>query len=78
MTPEQSRAARGLLNWTQAELAKAATVGLSTVRSFETGTHTPVPNNLAAMRGALESAGVSFLADGDPSVGAGVSLHERL
>jgi transcriptional regulator with XRE-family HTH domain len=78
MTPEQSRAARGLLNWTQAELAKAATVGLSTVRSFETCAHIPIANNLAALRGALELAGVSFLADGEPSVGTGVSLHAQL
>ncbi|PSJ19972.1 transcriptional regulator, partial [Halomonas sp. ND22Bw] len=31
----QCRAARGLLNWTQAELAAAASVGVVTVRQFE-------------------------------------------
>ena len=35
MTPEQCRAARGWLNWTQVELAEKGKVGLSTVMAFE-------------------------------------------
>ena len=34
MTPAQCRAARGLLNWTQVKLAKAAGIGTSIVTSF--------------------------------------------
>lgn len=75
MTPEQCRAARGLLNWTQSDLAGAANVGLSTVRSLEKGTHTPIANNLAAMTSALQSAGITFLGDGDVATGQGVSLR---
>jgi len=63
MTPAQCRAARGLLEWTQSQLAAAARVGLSTVRSFEKGVHTPVTHNLAAIRTALEAAGVEFIND---------------
>lgn len=63
MTPAQCRAARGLLEWTQSQLAAAARVGISTVRSFEKGVHTPVTHNLAAIRTALESAGVEFIND---------------
>ncbi|MCO5156104.1 MAG: helix-turn-helix domain-containing protein [Aquamicrobium sp.] len=63
MTPAQCRAARGLLEWTQSQLAAAARVGLSTVRSFEKGVHTPVTHNLTAIRTALESAGVEFIND---------------
>ncbi len=53
-------------------MAEAARVGLSTVRGFETGRSVPVYNNLAAIRAALEAAGVEFIPpDGS---GAGVRL----
>lgn len=58
LAPEQSRAARGWLDWSQEELAKRANVSLSTVRDFEKGRRTPIGNNLAAMLGAIEAAGV--------------------
>src|SRR5262249_7973016 len=35
LTPSQCRAARGLLDWTQQQLADAARVGVATVRLFE-------------------------------------------
>jgi predicted transcriptional regulator len=61
MSPEQSRAARGWLGWSQTELARRASVSLSTVRDFETGTRTPIANNIAAMRRAIEEAGISLV-----------------
>ena len=60
LTPEQCRAARGWLDWSQAELAKAAGVSLSTVRDFEKGRRTPIGVTLAAMRVALEAVGCGF------------------
>lgn len=70
MTPEQSRAARALLDWSQAKLAAASNLGVSTIRDFEKGRRVPAPNNLAAMRRALEAAGVEFIAEngGGPGV----------
>jgi DNA-binding transcriptional regulator YiaG len=68
MTPEQCRAARAWLNWPQDALAKAASVGVSTVRDFEAGRREPTRNNLAAMQVALMEAGVSFF-DDDKSSG---------
>lgn len=65
MSPEQCRAARGWLEWTQQELATRAGVGLSTVRDFEKGERTPIPNNLAALRRAIETAGVRLLFGSD-------------
>jgi transcriptional regulator with XRE-family HTH domain len=64
MTPDQSRAARGLLDWSQAELAVRSNLSESTIRDFEKGRRVPSINNLAAIRRALEAAGVEFI-DGD-------------
>lgn len=57
LTPPQSRSARGWLGWTQSDLAAKAQVGLSTLRDFESGTRTPIQNNVAAIRRALEDGG---------------------
>lgn len=72
MTPDQSRAARALLNWSQPELSEASGASISTVRDFETGKRTPMPNNLSAMQRALEAAGVVFIPENGG--GAGVRL----
>lgn len=70
LTPEQSRAARGWLSWSQDELAKRAHVALSTVRDFEKGRRVPIKNNIEAMRAALESAGVIMVfEDGGKAAG---------
>ena len=63
MSPEQARAARSWLGWTQAELAERARVGLSTVKDYEGGKRTPIPNNLEAIQRALEKAGMTFTQD---------------
>lgn len=65
MSPEQSRAARGWLAWSQQNLAERASVGLSTVRDFEAGRRQPIANNIAAMRRAIEDAGVGLLFSGN-------------
>jgi len=61
MLPEQSRAARAWLDWSQEEFAAKASVSLSTVRDFEKGRRVPIANNLTAMRVALESGGIAFV-----------------
>lgn len=68
MTPEQCRAARGWLDLSQEDLAKAAGVSLSTVRDYEKGRRTPIAATLGAIRTALESRGIGFvmLVDGAP------------
>jgi ribosome-binding protein aMBF1 (putative translation factor) len=74
MSPEQSRAARAWLDWSQDELAAKANVSLSTVRDFEKGRRVPIANNLAAMTTALEQAGVAFVDDGGTS---GITVSKR-
>ncbi len=64
MSPEQCRAARAWLGWTQADLASEARVGLSTVKDFESADRETIDATLAQMQQALERAGVAFRIDG--------------
>lgn len=60
MSPALCRAARGLVNMTQQQLAEASGVGLRTITRFEKGEGAPIPANLAQLRRALEESGVDF------------------
>jgi DNA-binding XRE family transcriptional regulator len=73
LAPSQCRAARALLDWTQDDLAARAGVGRSTVRGFEGGQHMLQRATAAAIRRALEEAGVIFLCP-EPGAGPGVRL----
>lgn len=68
ISPAQSRAARGLLEWTQTDLAEKANLSESTVRDFEKDRRIPSSNNLAAIVDAFKRAGV-VLVKSDPSIG---------
>ncbi|WP_310094594.1 MULTISPECIES: helix-turn-helix transcriptional regulator [Bosea] len=63
ITPAQCRAARALLDWSQQDLAKAAHLGLSTIRDFEKGRRVPTHNNLRGIKLALEEGGVEVGAE---------------
>ena len=75
ITPEQCRAARGLLDWSQQDLARAAEVGIVTVRQLEAGSIQPRRATLIVVRGTLDDAGVEFIDENGG--GAGVRLRER-
>ena len=66
----QCRAARGLLNWTQNDLASAAGVGATTVRQFELAGAVPRSATLAVISLAFERAGVELIPEngGGPGV----------
>jgi predicted transcriptional regulator len=70
VSPEQCRAARGLLDWSQQELALRAGIGIVTVRQLEAGTIEPRRATLTVVRQALEKAGVEFIDEngGGPGV----------
>jgi transcriptional regulator with XRE-family HTH domain len=73
MTPEQCRAARALLGWSQDELRTQAAVHKRTVAGLERGeAHERRDATLDKIRKALESAGVEFIEDGTDGRGAGV------
>jgi transcriptional regulator with XRE-family HTH domain len=60
ITPEQSRAARGLLEWSQERLASEAQVARQTVVDFERGERVPTDRSLNSMQNAFEAARVKF------------------
>jgi DNA-binding transcriptional regulator YiaG len=78
MTPEQCRAARAWLDMSQDELAKAAGVGLSTVKDFESGKRTPIQSTQTAMRAVLERAGIGFpfALDGGETYACGITFSK--
>src|SRR4051794_61865 len=61
MSPEQCRAARALLGWSQEQLAEKASVSVTTLRNYERGATVPVINNLRALQAALDAGGVEFI-----------------
>ena len=74
LTPAQCRAARGLIDWSQMELAERAGVGIVTIRQLEAGNHAPRRATLDVVRRALEAAGVEFIDENGG--GAGVRLRK--
>jgi predicted transcriptional regulator len=70
ITPEQCRAARGLLAWSQQELAEKAGVGVVTVHQLEAASSQPRRSTLDVIRRAFEAAGVQLIDEdgGGPGV----------
>lgn len=74
LTGRQIAAARTLLGMTQPDLARRAGVSTPTIKRMEAsvGPAVGMANNVAAVRAALENAGVIFV--GSATEGAGVRL----
>jgi hypothetical protein len=75
------RAARALLRWSALDLALASKVGVATIRRVEVvdGEIPATPANEAALRRALEAAGVEFIDEngGGPGVRLKKPLRKR-
>jgi transcriptional regulator with XRE-family HTH domain len=67
--PEQCRAARALLGWSQEDLARASGVSRATLIDFERGERQPIASNLKMIQAALERAGIEFTITSDNRVG---------
>jgi transcriptional regulator with XRE-family HTH domain len=61
VTSAQIRAARGLLKWTQANLAHRAALSTVTLNMIENETVMPRAGTLESIQRALEQGGVEFL-----------------
>ena len=69
ISPAQLRAARAWLNWSQAELAKAAGVAKEVVNRYEQGYSVPHAKSVEKVQGALEAAGIRFVFEGMKGTG---------
>jgi DNA-binding XRE family transcriptional regulator len=70
LTPALCRGARGLLNWTQSDLAAHAEVSRSTVKDFETGLHEVHRATESQLLHAFRIAGLQF----HQIAGAGIGI----
>ena len=79
LTGPQVRAARGLVGWSQTDLATAAGIGLATVQRLESqnGMLHGMSDTIWKLRRSLEEAGIIFI-DGGDSTGPGVKLSKPI
>ena len=68
MTPKQVRAARALVGWSQADLAKEAGLGITTISDCELERRRTSFKTMGAIREALERNGVQFTFGKRPGV----------
>ncbi len=72
------RAARGLLNWSQGELAERAGVSKQSVTRIENGTMDPRFSTITALYQAIRAAGVEMAEDINGTVRLTVSRDKLL
>jgi DNA-binding XRE family transcriptional regulator len=78
LLPAQCRAARGLLSWSQGELADRAGVSRSTVKDFETERHALHHSTERLLIVAFEAGGVMLIAPGSAPGDAGAGVRLKL
>ena len=75
-TPHQLRAARALLDWTQEDLSREASVAVMVIKKFERDQSDPRLSSMRKLKDALEKEGIVFL-DATPDRGEGVAFAEK-
>ena len=76
-TAAQCRAARALLNWSQAKLSVLSNVGITTLGDFERETRMPCDHLLRDIRSVLEGAGIEFFAERGGGLGLRLATVNR-
>lgn len=61
ITTAQIRGARGILNWSQADLAERTGISATSIGSIENGASTPRANTVQTIQKAFEDAGLEFI-----------------
>ncbi len=61
MTPEQLRAARGLLDWSRGELSLASGLSLETIKNIEHGIYTPKKETVLSLVTTFNRHGIQFV-----------------
>ena len=72
LTSSQCRAARALVEWSQAQLSQSAAIDMRTIADFERRVRKADETTRRRLRATLEAAGVVFIAENGG--GAGVRL----
>jgi transcriptional regulator with XRE-family HTH domain len=72
ITTAQIRAARGILNWSQGDLADKTGISATSIGSIEKGQSQPRESTLGAIQSAFENAGLEFLP------GSGVRMKDEM
>jgi len=72
LTAAQCRAARALIEWSQAQLSQSASIDVNTIADFEKRQRSPDETTRRRLRATLEAAGVVFISENGG--GAGVRL----
>jgi len=73
--PAQLRGARGLLNWSRGDLARAAKTTERTIARLEDGEAEPRASTAEAIQKALQKAGIELIAENGG--GPGVRLKRK-
>lgn len=74
INPAQCRAARGLLKWSQIDLARESEITSVTIRNFENEKTMPQKGTLVILELTFDEAGVEFIPENGG--GAGVRLKK--
>ncbi len=61
ITTAQIRGARGILNWSQQDLAQRTGISATSIGAIENGQTTPRSNTLATIRKTFEDSGIEFI-----------------
>lgn len=77
LTPEQCRAARAILDWTQVDLADRTKVSDTTIRKFELGHSSLKDSTAQLLRLTFEAAGVEFLDSNGGGPGARLATPRK-
>jgi hypothetical protein len=72
LTSAQCRAARALIDWSQAQLSQSASIDINTIADFERRFRAADETTRRRLRATLEAAGVVFISENGG--GAGVRL----
>ncbi|WP_158818955.1 helix-turn-helix transcriptional regulator [Methylocapsa sp. S129] len=76
IAPARIKAARGVLGWTQAELARRSNAPSSVIALLETRKRLPAPAVLDDLRSPLDSFGIKFV-EGESDVKLPRGDHEN-
>ena len=78
VTVEQLRAARGLVGWSQSELAARAGLSLPTVKRLEAGFGPRVSDEARSrLQRAIEAAGIAFIEENGGGLGVRFRTKRR-